>query len=58
MQRPAASLIPAIRLVRTYQRAWLSADALAAVTVWALLVPQALASAQLPRWAGVGCTRP
>ena len=32
---------------RTYQRAWLQPDLLAAVTVWALLVPQALAYAQL-----------
>jgi SulP family sulfate permease len=39
--------IPAIRLVRSYERSWLRLDALAAVTVWALLVPQALAYAQL-----------
>jgi SulP family sulfate permease len=39
--------IPAIRLVRTYERGWIRPDALAAVTVWALLVPQALAYAQL-----------
>ena len=38
---------PALRLVRTYDRAWIRPDALAAVTVWALLVPQALAYAQL-----------
>jgi SulP family sulfate permease len=44
---PAASAIPGIRLARTYERSWLRADALAAVTVWALLVPQALAYAQL-----------
>jgi SulP family sulfate permease len=36
-------------LARTYERSWLRADALAAVTVWALLVPQALAYAQLAR---------
>lgn len=39
--------IPGIRLVRTYDRSWLPTDALAALTVWALLVPQALAYAQL-----------
>jgi SulP family sulfate permease len=44
MSRPG---VPAIWLVRTYERAWLRPDALAAVTVWALLVPQALAYAQL-----------
>ena len=39
--------IPGVRLVRTYDRSWLPTDALAALTVWALLVPQALAYAQL-----------
>ena len=42
-----AARIPAIGLVRTYERSWLRPDVLAAVTVWALLVPQALAYAQL-----------
>ena len=42
-----AARIPAIDLARTYRRAWLQPDLLAAVTVWALLVPQALAYAQL-----------
>jgi SulP family sulfate permease len=39
--------VPGIRLVLTYDRSWVRPDALAAVTVWALLVPQALAYAQL-----------
>jgi SulP family sulfate permease len=39
--------VPAVRLVRTYRRDWLRADGLAALTVWALLVPQALAYASL-----------
>jgi SulP family sulfate permease len=39
--------IPGIRLVRSYELSWLQPDLLAAVTVWALLVPQALAYAQL-----------
>ena len=47
MGGPAASAIPGIRLARTYERSWLRPDLLAAVTVWALLVPQALAYAQL-----------
>jgi len=41
--------IPGIQLARSYQRSWLRPDALAAVTVWALLVPQALAYAQLAK---------
>jgi sulfate permease, SulP family len=39
--------IPGLQAIRTYQRAWLPVDALAGLTVWALLVPQALAYAQL-----------
>jgi SulP family sulfate permease len=39
--------IPGIRAFRTYDRSWLPIDALAGLTVWALLVPQALAYAQL-----------
>ena len=39
--------IPGVRLLRTYDRSWLPTDALAALTVWALLVPQALAYSQL-----------
>ncbi len=39
--------IPGLRLIRAYERSWLQPDTLAAVTVWALLVPQALAYAQL-----------
>jgi SulP family sulfate permease len=39
--------VPVINLARTYQRAWIQPDLLAGVTVWALLVPQALAYAQL-----------
>jgi sulfate permease, SulP family len=42
-----AARVPAIRLAKTYDRGWIRLDALAAVTVWALLVPQALAYAQL-----------
>jgi sulfate permease, SulP family len=42
-----AARVPAIGLVRSYDAAWLRPDLLAAVTVWALLVPQALAYAQL-----------
>jgi MFS superfamily sulfate permease-like transporter len=45
--RRIAARIPAIELARSYERSWLRPDVLAAVTVWALLVPQALAYAQL-----------
>jgi SulP family sulfate permease len=41
------SAIPGLRAIRTYERSWLPADGLAGLTVWALLVPQALAYAQL-----------
>jgi SulP family sulfate permease len=47
MPQRIAARIPAITLARSYERSWLRADVLAAVTVWALLVPQALAYAQL-----------
>jgi SulP family sulfate permease len=47
LSRRIAARLPAIRLVMTYERSWLQPDLLAAVTVWALLVPQALAYAQL-----------
>jgi sulfate permease, SulP family len=45
--RTAVRSLPAVRTSRSYQRAWLPADTLAGLTVWALLVPQALAYAQL-----------
>ena len=41
------SAIPGLRVARAYDRSWLPADSLAGLTVWALLVPQALAYAQL-----------
>jgi SulP family sulfate permease len=43
----ALSHLPAIRLLRTYRPEWLTPDLLAGLTVWALLVPQALAYGQL-----------
>jgi SulP family sulfate permease len=45
--RRGLSAIPGVALVWTYDRGWLSADVLTAPTVRALLVPQALAYAQL-----------
>ncbi len=55
--------LPGVELIRTYDRTWLRPDALAAVTVWALLVPQALAYAQLAQvdavvglYAAIGAT--
>jgi len=41
--------VPGLELARSYDRSWLGPDTLAAVTVWALLVPQALAYAQLAK---------
>lgn len=46
-----AHAIPLLDVLRSYPPAWLSKDVLAALTVWALLVPQGLAYAQL---AGLG----
>ena len=43
----AVRSLPSLRAIRTYDRSWLPTDALAGITVWALLVPQALAYAQL-----------
>ena len=40
-------VVPLLRQLRTYQPGWLAPDVLAALTVWALLVPQALAYADL-----------
>ncbi len=39
--------IPLVGQIRAYERPWLPRDVLAALTVWALLVPQALAYGQL-----------
>ena len=44
-----ARLLPAVDWLARYQRAWLRADVLAALTVWALVVPQAIAYAQIAR---------
>ena len=38
---------PGVALVRSYDRGWLRPDSLAALSVWALLIPQGLAYAQL-----------
>ena len=43
----ADSLLPIIGVLGSYRRAWLTRDALAAVTICAVLVPQALAYGQL-----------
>jgi SulP family sulfate permease len=55
----AAELIPAVAWIRGYRLAWLRPDLLGALTVWALLVPQAIAYAQiagLPPAAGLFAT--
>jgi sulfate permease, SulP family len=51
-----AAWVPAISWLPRYDRAWLRPDILAAVTVWAVVVPQAIAYAQiagLPPGAGL-----
>jgi sulfate permease, SulP family len=51
-----AGLVPALDWLRRYQRAWLRGDVVAALTTWALVVPQAVAYsqiAQLPPQAGL-----
>ncbi len=40
-------ILPGLRVVRTYQRRWLPADLLVGVTIFAMLVPQGIAYAQL-----------
>jgi high affinity sulfate transporter 1 len=48
--------VPAVDWLRHYRRAWLRADVVAALTTWALVVPQAIAYAQiagLPPQAGL-----
>jgi sulfate permease, SulP family len=51
-----ARLVPALDWLAHYRRAWLRADLIAALTTWALVVPQAIAYAQiaeLPPQAGL-----
>ncbi len=43
----SVSRIPIVRTLRGYRRAWFRADGLASLTLWALLVPQALAYSSL-----------
>ncbi|MCB1285142.1 MAG: SulP family inorganic anion transporter [Microthrixaceae bacterium] len=45
--RPAWQRIPVFRSLSGYQRAWLSSDLVAGLTVWAVLVPEALAYATI-----------
>src|SRR5215207_8645550 len=51
-----ARLVPALDWLAHYRRAWLQGDVVAALTTWALVVPQAIAYAQiadLPPQAGL-----
>jgi SulP family sulfate permease len=41
------SILPAVTWLRDYQRPWWRPDLLAALTLWALVVPQAIAYAQI-----------
>ena len=48
MARPGiARWAPGVALLGSYERQWLRPDGLAALSVWALLIPQGLAYAQL-----------
>jgi sulfate permease, SulP family len=54
-----AGLLPVVTWIGSYQRSWLRPDLLGALTVWTLLVPQAIAYAQiagLPPAAGLFAT--
>ena len=46
-------VIPALQVARIYQRSWLRADLLAGVTIFAMLVPQGIAYAELAGVAAV-----
>ena len=41
------TVIPGVRMVRTYQWRWLRADLVAGVTIFAMLVPQGMAYGEL-----------
>src|SRR6266568_8229337 len=45
--RVIETVIPGVRMIRTYQRRWLRADLLAGVTIFAMLVPQGMAYGEL-----------
>ena len=40
-------LVPLVSTVRGYRREWLSGDIMAAVTVWAIVVPESMAYASI-----------
>jgi SulP family sulfate permease len=53
--------VPAVEWLRRYRRAWLRGDVVAALTTWALVVPQAIAYGQiagLPPQAGLFAALP
>src|SRR6266496_2966507 len=41
------TVIPGVRMIRTYQRRWLRSDLVAGVTIFAMLVPQGMAYGEL-----------
>ncbi len=58
-ERGIARFVPAVVWLRRYERRWLRGDLIAALTIWALVVPQAIAYAQiagLPPQAGLFAT--
>jgi high affinity sulfate transporter 1 len=44
-RKPLASILPILTWLPSYQKSWLRGDVIAALTVWALLVPEAMAYA-------------
>ncbi|MFV2062708.1 MAG: hypothetical protein ACC726_04240 [Chloroflexota bacterium] len=42
-------VVPGVAALRSYQRGWFTPDLLAGVTVWAILVPQAMGYASSVR---------
>ena len=49
-----SSYIPGIKLITDYERSWWRYDIVAALSLWAILVPQAMAYAQLAGVPAVG----
>jgi len=45
--RVIETIIPGVRMIRTYQRRWLLADLVAGITIFAMLVPQGMAYGDL-----------
>jgi MFS superfamily sulfate permease-like transporter len=47
VKRPSAAAVPGVRMLLSYQAAWLPKDIVAGLVLTALLVPQGMAYAEL-----------